>query len=299
MPRELDMDSSVHPGVDNVTAPPLDPVSIHARLVERHLGGYCYFHGLELCQILLGLGYTCRPVSAYVREGPPSDDDPQRIVLPQRPTHCCVLLKLDGTTYLVDCGFARRGPVTPVPLPKTQSAGNAGPQVGSPALPSESWHITVADLEKLVLPEESERKLVHPTYILHHRSLRKGQSTDDASWDILYAITTETEELEAYEKLSWHVCIGDKGVSHKFREYFAVARTYQPGINGPEYPEESSTMSSVDYSARLARLSLTNMELSAFDEGEKKVMSVFKDEEERSEGLRKWFGLSGPFDGKL
>lgn len=282
-----------------MTAPPLDPVSIHSRLVERHLGGYCYFHGLELCQILLGLGYSCRPVSAYVREGPPDKDSPDRIVLPQRPTHCCVLLELEGTTYLVDCGFARRGPVTPIPLPKTQNPGDAGPEAGSPALPTESWHITVADLDTLALPDDSERKLVNPTYILNHRTVRKGQTLDGTPWDILYAIATETEDLEAYEQLSWHVCIGDKGVSHKFREYFAVARTYQLGINGPEYPEESSTMPPVDYSARLARLSLTNMELSAFEDGEKKVLCTFKSEEERLDGLRKWFGLSGPFDGKL
>ena len=293
------MGSSVPLGVDKVTSPPLDPASIHSRLVVRHLGGYCYFHGLELCQILLGLGYSCRPVSAYVREGPPSDDGSDRVILPKRPTHCCVLLELDGTTYLVDCGFARRGPVTPVPLPRTKNPGEAGPFVGSPVLPSESWHITVADLNTLALPEDSDRKLVNPTYILKHRSLRKGQTADQAPWDMLYAITTQTEELEAYEKLSWHVCIGDKGVTHKFREYFAVARTYQPGITGAEYPQESSIMPPIDYSARLARLSLTNMELSAFDDGEKEVLCTFQNEEERLQGLRKWFGLSGPFDGKL
>jgi arylamine N-acetyltransferase len=268
-------------------------------MVERHLGGYCYFHGLELCQILLGLGYSCRPVSAYVREGPPTEEKPEHMVLTQRPTHCCVLLELDGTTYLVDCGFSRRGPVTQIPLPNTQSPGDAGAQVGSPAPATESWHITVADLERISLPDKSERKLSDPTYILKHRSIRKGQTLEDAPWDILYAFTTQTEELEAYEQLSWHVCIGDKGTNHKFREYFSVARTYQPGINGPEYPEESNAMPPVDYSARLARLSLTNMELSAFEEGEKKVLCTFDSEDARLEGLRKWFGLSGPFDGKL
>lgn len=285
-------------GVKEVTSPPLDPASIHARLVSRHLGGYCYFHGLELSQILLGLGYTCRPVSAYVKEGPSAEGE-SRIMLPPRPTHCCVLLELNGSTYLIDCGFARRGPVLPVPLPKAQTPGNEGPAVGSAALPNESWHIVVADLSALGLPEESDRTLVNPTYLLKHRSVRKGQSVNDASWDLIYAITIQTEDLETYEKLSWHVCIGDKGVSHKFREYFAVARTYQPGKTGPEYPPEDSETRPVDYLARLARLSITNMELSAFEEGEKRVICVFKDEQERLQGLKKWFGLSGPFDGKL
>jgi hypothetical protein len=223
-------------------------------------------------------------------------------MLPRRPTHCCVLLELDGTTYLVDCGFARRGPVVPIPLPDTQKPGDAGPQVGSPTLPTESWHITVADLSTLSLPEDSDRTLVNPTYLLKHRSVRKGQSIDDAPWDMLYAITTHTEDLETYEQLSWHVCIGDKGVSHKFREYFTVARTYQPSLTGPEYPDEDENAESdqtVNYSAKLARLSLTNMELSAFEEGEKRVICAFADERERLAGLRKWFGLSGPFDGKV
>lgn len=287
------------PGVKEVTSPPLDPASIHSRLVARHLGGYCYFHGLELCQILLGLGSTCRPVSAYVKEGP-SKEGESRIMLPTRPTHCCVLLDLDGTTYFVDCGFARRGPVVPIPLPDTQKAGDVGPSVGSPILPTESWHIAVADLSTLGLPEDSDRTLVNPTYLLKHRSIRKGQSIDDAPWDILYAITTQTEDLETYEQLSWHVCIGDKGVSHKFREYFAVARTYQPGKTGPEYPLENvGSKQVVDYSAKLARLSLTSMELSVFEEGEKRVICVFADEQERLAGLKKWFGLCGPFDGKV
>ncbi|GHJ90377.1 hypothetical protein NliqN6_6779 [Naganishia liquefaciens] len=285
--------------VGTVTSPPLDPASIHSRLVDRHLGGYCYFHGLGISQILLGLGYSCRPVSAYVREGPSSSDASDSVILPERPTHCCVLLDLEDTTYLIDCGFARRGPVTPVALPKTGNPGEAGPIVGSPVLPSETWRITVADLSKLALPKESERRLINPTYILNHRSTGKGQTTDNASWDMLYAITTRTEELEAYEELSWHVCIGNKGVTHKFREYFAVARTYQPGATGPEYPDESNDILPVDFSARLARLSLTNMELSTFENGEKEVLCTFKDEEERLRGLRKWFGLCGPFEGKL
>lgn len=190
----------------------------------------------------------------------------------------------------------------PVPLPDSQKPGEVGPHVGSPVLPNESWHIAVADLETLALPEDSDRTLVNPTYLLKHRSIRKGQSVDDASWDLIYAITTQTEELETYEQLSWHVCIGDKGVSHKFREYFAVARTYQPGKTGPEYPHEDNntgTRDIVDYSARLARLSITNMELSAFEEGERRVICVFADEQERLTGLKKWFGLSGPFDGKV
>jgi hypothetical protein len=199
----------------------------------------------------------------------------------------------------VDCGFARRGPVLPVPLPTTQKPGDEGASVGSSALPNELWHITVADLLTLGLPEDSDRTLVNPTYLLKHRSVRKGQSVDDASWDLIYAITTQTEDLETYERLSWHVCIGDKGVSHKFREYFAVARTYQPGKTGPEYPHENGEAQPVDYSAQLARLSITNMELSAFEDGERRVICVFKDEQERLAGLKKWFGLSGPFDGKL
>lgn len=187
----------------------------------------------------------------------------------------------------------------PVPLPTTQKPGDEGASVGSAALPNESWHITVADLSTLALPDDSDRTLVDPTYLLKHRSVRKGQSVDDASWDLIYAITTHTEDLETYEKLSWHVCIGDKGVSHKFREYFAVARTYQPGKTGPGYPREDGEAQPVDYAAQLARLSITNMELSAFEGGERRVICVFKDEQDRLEGLKKWFGLSGPFDGKL
>jgi hypothetical protein len=188
----------------------------------------------------------------------------------------------------------------PVPLPDTTNAGDSGASVGSPILPTESWRISVADLSTLGLPEDSDRSLVNPTYLLKHRSLRKSQSIEDAPWDMIYAITTQTEELETYEQLSWHVCIGDKGVNHKFREYFAVARTYQPGKTGPEYPDEDTGSSNpIDYSARLARLSITNMELSIFEEGEKKVICVFADEQERLDGLKKWFGLCGPFDGKV
>lgn len=292
-------------GVENVSSPPLDPSAIQNRLVERHLGGYCYFHALQLSRILLGLGYVCRPVSAFVRESAEPSWKQREIPLPKRPTHCCILLELNGKRYLVDCGFSRKGPLVPIPMPDSEEAGAKGDIVGSPALPSETWRIVVADLSVLVQPDDAETTFSNPTYLLQHRSLRKGQTEQDGQWDVLYAFTTETQDLETYERLSWHVCIGEKGVSHKFREYFTVSRTYQPGSTGPEYPQENvntradASVKPVDFAAGLARLSLTNMELSSFEAGEKKVLCEFKDDKERLAGLDRWFGLKGPFDGKL
>ncbi|KAJ9099179.1 hypothetical protein QFC21_004059 [Naganishia friedmannii] len=209
-------------------------------------------------------------------------------------------------TLLYPSGDGRRGPLVPIPLPTSQQIGAEGDIAGPPTLPIETWRIVAADLSDLVQPKDAENTLPSPTYLLQHRSLRKGQTEQDAQWDVLYAFTTETEDLEVYERLSWHVCIGEKGVSHKFREYFTVSRTYQPGSTGPEFPREQASDCSnptvfqpVDFTTGLARLSLTNMELSAFEAGEKKVLCEFKDEQERVEGLKRWFGLKGPFDGKL
>ncbi|KAJ9116376.1 hypothetical protein QFC22_004817 [Naganishia vaughanmartiniae] len=292
--------------VDTVTSPPLDSSAIQDRLVRRHLGGYCYFHALQLSRILLGLGYTCRPVSAFVRESADPSWKQREIPLPKRPTHCCILLEMERKRYLVDCGFARRGPLVPIPLPDSQQVGEAGDVAGSPTLPSETWRVVVADLSVLVQPDDAETSFPNPTYLLQHRSLRPGQTKKDAQWDVIYAFTTETQDLETYERLSWHVCIGDKGISHKFREYFTVSRTYQPASSGPEYPREEASdqfnsdfVRPVDFTAGLARLNLTNMELSSFVAGEKKVLCVFKDEQERIKGLERWFGLKGPFDGRL
>jgi N-hydroxyarylamine O-acetyltransferase len=75
----------------------LEPEALERKLVHEGRGGYCFEQNALLLQVLEGLGFHVRPLSARVRIGRPRDDTPPR-------THLFVRVELDGQSLLVDVG---------------------------------------------------------------------------------------------------------------------------------------------------------------------------------------------------
>lgn len=83
-----------HPGVK--------PATVHAQLVERRRGGYCFEHSQLFAAALETLGFSVRRALGRVR----GVDSPR--------THMTVLVDVDGVRYLCDpgFGFSVTGPIS-------------------------------------------------------------------------------------------------------------------------------------------------------------------------------------------
>jgi N-hydroxyarylamine O-acetyltransferase len=88
----------------------LDLDSLHAKLVERRRGGYCFEHNLLFAAMLERVGFAVSRLAARVRYG--SD-----AIRPR--THMLLLVDLDGARWLADVGFGVEGLLVPVPLTDT------------------------------------------------------------------------------------------------------------------------------------------------------------------------------------
>lgn len=105
--------------------PSLEPTQLHHRLVEERMGGYCFFHGLLMTNVILGLVHladqhgitslwstidSARAVLGIVCLGP------NKFETTREPTHCVCLINVKGggaqrepMQYVLDVGFGRRG----------------------------------------------------------------------------------------------------------------------------------------------------------------------------------------------
>jgi len=92
-------------------APSLAPSDIHAKLVDRHRGGYCFEHNALLRRALLALGFGVTSLAARVVWMAPAG-------LPVRPrTHMLLMVEVPGDATgprIVDAGFG--GHLVNVPL---------------------------------------------------------------------------------------------------------------------------------------------------------------------------------------
>lgn len=86
---------------------PLDPASLHERIVVRGRGGYCFEHNGLLFTVLEDLGYDVRLRLARVIHN--------RDVHPGL-THRITQVTVGGDDVIVDVGFGPLGPQLPVPL---------------------------------------------------------------------------------------------------------------------------------------------------------------------------------------
>lgn len=76
----------------------LDPDAVHAKLVSRQRGGFCYEHNTLLGAALRALGFSVADLAARVLWHIPPE-----MIRPR--THMLLLVELGGHQYVVDAGF--------------------------------------------------------------------------------------------------------------------------------------------------------------------------------------------------
>lgn len=171
-------------------SPPLDPSSLHDRIVHSQLGGYCFFHSLNSTNVVLGLiqlqrnedrdldhsqegnsnrqrdhrqGWqitNARPVLGVVSIGKEPETDRPIFESRREPTHCVTLVTvLDSRTgveerAVMDVGFGRKGPIGLVPLPSSEKAGAAGEVIWDDSLRGEAWRVRRPKVGELPGPQE-------------------------------------------------------------------------------------------------------------------------------------------------
>ena len=171
-------------------SPPLDPSSLHDRIVRSQLGGYCFFHSLNSTNVVLGLiqlqrnedrdldysqegnsnrqrghrqGWqitNARPVLGVVSIGKEPETDRPIFESRREPTHCVTLVTvLDSRTgveerAVMDVGFGRKGPIGLAPLPSSEKAGAAGEVIWDDSLRGEAWRVRRPKVGELPGPEE-------------------------------------------------------------------------------------------------------------------------------------------------
>jgi N-hydroxyarylamine O-acetyltransferase len=86
----------------------IDPAAVHAKLVERRRGGYCFEQNTLLASALCALGFGVEVLAARVR---------WKASAPMPRTHILLAVELlDGQRYLVDAGFGGQTPTAPLAL---------------------------------------------------------------------------------------------------------------------------------------------------------------------------------------
>jgi N-hydroxyarylamine O-acetyltransferase len=88
----------------------LDPAAVDAKLLRARRGGYCFELNGLLLRVLRALGFDVTGLAARVRWQLP-DDAP---VTPR--SHMVLKVVIDGEAWLVDAGFGRSTPTTPLNL---------------------------------------------------------------------------------------------------------------------------------------------------------------------------------------
>jgi N-hydroxyarylamine O-acetyltransferase len=151
----------------------LDLASLHAKLVGRARGGYCFEHNLLFASVLRTLGFAVTTLAARVH---------YRTTLTLPRTHMLLQVHADGADWLTDVGFGGEGLLLPVPL--RQDRGN--PQ-GEPSRQF-AWTYRAAELPGTEMPRK---------WML--------QSLRDGAWVDLYAFTREPQELADYEMANYWV----------------------------------------------------------------------------------------------
>lgn len=142
----------------------LEPAALYRKLVIDHRGGYCFEQNGLLLEVLTGLGFKVRPLSARVRLGTTD----RSIDLPR--THLVLEVTLDGAAWITDVG------------------------VGSASLTSALR--LVADVEQPT-PHEP-RRLVRADGKWYHQIWR-GET-----WVDVYEFTGETMPLIDRTVASWY-----------------------------------------------------------------------------------------------
>jgi N-hydroxyarylamine O-acetyltransferase len=89
--------------------PPLDPGSLHDKLIRHRRGGYCFEHNTLLMSVLRTTGFEVAGLAARVRAGTPPDAIGPR-------THMLLRVDLPEGPYLADVGFGSLMPAAPVAL---------------------------------------------------------------------------------------------------------------------------------------------------------------------------------------
>jgi N-hydroxyarylamine O-acetyltransferase len=88
----------------------ISPASVHAKLVERRRGGYCFEHNGLFARMLAAFGFTVEGLSARVLWQAPTS-------APARArTHMALRVLVDGEPWLVDVGFGGMVPTSPLRL---------------------------------------------------------------------------------------------------------------------------------------------------------------------------------------
>jgi N-hydroxyarylamine O-acetyltransferase len=85
----------------------LAPADLVSKLIHRHRGGYCFELNGLLHMALESLGFRVRPLLArvlYNRTGPGTR------------THEVLIVTIEGTDWLADCGFGGPGLCLPIPM---------------------------------------------------------------------------------------------------------------------------------------------------------------------------------------
>jgi N-hydroxyarylamine O-acetyltransferase len=88
----------------------LTPAAVDAKLLHAHRGGYCFELNGLLRRVLLALGFDVTGLAARVR-WQMTDDAP-----PTPRSHMILKVVIDGEAWLVDAGFGRCTPTTPLNL---------------------------------------------------------------------------------------------------------------------------------------------------------------------------------------
>jgi hypothetical protein len=256
---------------------------------------------------------SARPVLGVVCVGKDQDSGRPKFESTGRPTHCVCLVTLlrgqERRDIIVDVGFGRKGPIGPVLLP-SGSPSPCGPITSHPSLRGEEWRIRRPAEGELPPPREGleqEWLVGHPLstkpgeegYIMEHRLVGKDHDGQvEGEWETLYALSThERTDLESFQGLSDDVFKGKEGFTTKFRDHLTCSRVYRVG-RGRSHPSNlaDEVADSEADGPRLARLALTDMEVSSFETtatgtGQKDKLKRFECEEERKQGLKEWFGL--------
>ena len=86
----------------------LDPESLHAKLIARRRGGYCFEQNGLFASALRSIGFRVETLEARVR--------PRDGTGPYPRTHMALRVSVGDGDYLADVGFGAFGPLLPVPL---------------------------------------------------------------------------------------------------------------------------------------------------------------------------------------
>lgn len=142
----------------------LDIASLQRKLVDAGRGGYCFEHGTLLLQVLRALGFDVGALAARVLWRQPKD-----VITPR--THMLLRVELAEGAFLVDVGFGRATPTTPLAL--------------------------VADVEQ---PTGLE-----PFRLLTARGELELQIREGAEWATLYRFSLEIQHAVDRELANWFV----------------------------------------------------------------------------------------------